>query len=321
MTSLALLSLFNAVYDPMALPAGWTPKPIDMEMTDADRSREIPLRVWLPAAKGAPVILFSHGLGGARQNNPYLGEHWSARGYAVVQMQHIGSDESVWKGKRPAQIMPAMQAAASGENFMLRVRDVAAVLDQLEAWNGSAGHRLEGRLDMKKVGMSGHSFGAVTTQAVSGQSAPGLGQAATDPRILAALPMSPSLPERGGASAFGQVSIPWLLMTGTKDSSPIGRTPPEERVKVYPALPATIDRYMINLWEADHGAFGQPQEGMMRRAANRNPNHHRVILALSTAFWDAYLKGDADAKAWLQGPAARSVMEEKDDWKVGLAQK
>jgi predicted dienelactone hydrolase len=26
-----------------------------------------------------------------------------------------------------------------------------------------------GRLDMNKIGMSGHSFGAVTTQAVSGQ--------------------------------------------------------------------------------------------------------------------------------------------------------
>jgi predicted dienelactone hydrolase len=318
MTGLAILSLLSAAYDPMALPAGWTPKPIDMEMTDADRSREIPLRVWLPAAKGAPVVLFSHGLGGARVNNPYLGEHWSARGYAVVQMQHVGSDESVWKGKRPAQIMSAMQAAATGDNYVQRVRDVEAVLDQLSAWNSQSGHTLEDRLDLKRVGMSGHSFGALTTQAVSGQSAPGLGQAATDPRILAALPMSPSLPARGGASSFSQVSIPWLLMTGTKDDSPIGDTSPEERTKVYPALPSTIDRYQINLWEATHGAFGQADRA--RNLGGRNPNHHRVILALSTAFWDAYLMKNAEAKAWLQGPAARSVMEEKDDWKVGLAQ-
>jgi hypothetical protein len=33
----------------------------------------------------------------------------------------------------------------------------------------------------------------------------------------------------------------------------------------------------------------------------RNPNHHRVILALSTAFWDAYLRNDASALAWLNG--------------------
>jgi hypothetical protein len=46
----------------------------------------------------------------------------------------------------------------------------------------------------------------------------------------------------------------------------------------------------------------------------RNPNHHRVILALSIAFWDAYLRGDADALAWLNGAGPRSVMEAKDLW-------
>jgi hypothetical protein len=46
----------------------------------------------------------------------------------------------------------------------------------------------------------------------------------------------------------------------------------------------------------------------------RNPNHHRVILALSTAFWDAYLRGDAGALTWLNGPGPRSVMEPADRW-------
>ena len=44
----------------------------------------------------------------------------------------------------------------------------------------------------------------------------------------------------------------------------------------------------------------------------RNPNHHRVILALSTAFWDAYLRGDAEVLAWLNGFGPRSVMESDD---------
>lgn len=48
----------------------------------------------------------------------------------------------------------------------------------------------------------------------------------------------------------------------------------------------------------------------------RNPNHHRVILALSTAFWDAYLQDNKDALAWLNGTGPRSVMEPADDWKA-----
>jgi hypothetical protein len=46
----------------------------------------------------------------------------------------------------------------------------------------------------------------------------------------------------------------------------------------------------------------------------RDPNHHRAILALSTAFWDSYLRGDAAARAWLDGSGARSVLEKADRW-------
>ena len=61
-----------------------------------------------------------------------------------------------------------LRNAASLENFLLRVRDVPAVLDQLDTWNKSG--PLAGRMDLEKIGMSGHSFGAVTTEAVSGPS-------------------------------------------------------------------------------------------------------------------------------------------------------
>jgi hypothetical protein len=72
------------------------------------------------------------------------------------------------------------------------------------------------------------------------------------------------------------------------------------------------DKYELVLHDADHGAFGErslPNEG-----ANRNPNHHRVILALSTAFWDTSLRGDAEARAWLNSESPRSVMEKDDKW-------
>jgi len=46
----------------------------------------------------------------------------------------------------------------------------------------------------------------------------------------------------------------------------------------------------------------------------RNPNHHRVMLALTTAFWDAYLKNNDAAKKWLDGDGPRSILEENDRW-------
>ena len=50
------------------------------------------------------------------------------------------------------------------------------------------------------------------------------------------------------------------------------------------------------------------------RSIPLNPNHHRVILGLSTAFWDAYLRKDAEARSWLNGDSPRNVMEKQDRW-------
>ncbi|MCX6895311.1 MAG: dienelactone hydrolase, partial [Verrucomicrobia bacterium] len=205
---------------------------------------------------------------------------------------------------------------ASLENFLLRVHDVPAVLDQLELWNAAKTNALAGRLDLKKIGMSGHSFGAVTTEAVSGQTAPTGGQAFTDPRIRAAIAFSPSTPASGSAEcAFGSVKIPWLLMTGTKDIAPIGHADMKSRLAVYPALHGA-PKYELVLDGAEHSAF--TDRALPGDRAPRNPNHHRVILALATAFWDAYLRGDAAALAWLNGPGPRAVMEPADGWQFSV---
>jgi predicted dienelactone hydrolase len=302
----------DAPYDPLLIPK-YQPEQSDMAVRDEKRSREIPIRIYLPKEKtAAPVILFSHGLGGSREGSAYLGKHWAVRGYAVVFLQHPGSDDSVWKDQPPREQMQAMRQAADLENFLLRVDDVRAVLDQLDRWNRSAGNPLSGRLDIKRIGMSGHSFGAVTTQAVSGQRFV-RGAGLTDARIKAAVIMSPSGARRGGdpAQAFGSVKIPWMLLTGTKDTAAIGDVDVANRLTVFPALPAG-GKYELVLYHAEHSAFTErPLPG---DSQPRNPNHHRSILALTTAFWDAYLRSDANALKWLDGDGARRVLDKDDRW-------
>jgi hypothetical protein len=129
--------------------------------------------------------------------------------------------------------------------------------------------------------------------------------------------MSPSSPRRGGdpKNAFGDVKLPWLLMTGTKDTSPIGGQTVETRLAVFPALPAGDkyeDKFELVLHNGQHSAFTErPLPGDEEA---RDPNRHRVILALSTAFWDAFLLGDTAAREWLNGPVPRSIMHAEDRW-------
>lgn len=302
-------------YDPLETLAESEPQVQDYTVHDAKRDRDIPIRVYFTRdGQSQPVVLFSHGLGGSREGSSYLGQHWARRGYLAVFLQHPGSDESVWKGTAVRNRMAAMNDAASGKNFALRVADIPAVLDQLASWNLSKDHPLHQSMDLKKVGMSGHSFGAVTTQAVSGQAYGLLGQRYTDERIRAAIAMSPSVPRLGNPkTAFGKVSIPWLLMTGTNDKSPIGNQTVESRLDVFPNLGGAADRYQLVLNDAEHSAFSD--RGLPGEKNGRNPNHHKAILAISTAFWDTYLKQDLEARNWLRSDA-RSVLEDQDRWEI-----
>lgn len=308
----------STAYDPLAITEGFKPGSIELSVEQSGQGRSVPLRVDLPASKAAaPVVLFSHGLGGSRDAGHFLGNHWTARGYVAIFLQHPGSDSSVWRDVPMRERMTAMREAASGKNLLLRCDDVHATLDQLEKWNQTEGHPLFGRLDLQHVGMSGHSFGAQTTQAVAGQKFP-IGKSRTDTRIDAAVVFSPGSPAAGSKSqAFGSVQVPWMLMTGTKDVAPIGGQTIESRYAVYPNLPASIDKYEIVLKDAEHSIFSD----LKQRGENtdREMKHHQSILALSTAFWDAYLKNDAAAREWLTTDQVRNVIAAEDRWQLNSA--
>ena len=253
--------------------------------------RTLPLKVYLPDQAGPrPIILYSHGLGGSRNTKQYLLNHWAEAGFVVVAVQHPGSDASVWKDAGRGERLKAMKQAASATQFLNRTRDVPAVLDQLEKWNTTSGHALHARLQLSRVGMSGHSFGAVTTQAVMGTRYP-LNKSYEDERFNAFFLMSPSR-VRGleQSRAFGHITAPVLSMTGTKDSSII--TPSvgyEERAAVYHALPEG-DKYMYVFKDGKHDLFSGPK---IRRQALL-PEHKR-IQDISLLFWQAYLLNDKAA--------------------------
>ena len=316
----ALLAARSALaegYDPLApVPQSRAADRIqEVEVHDAVRGRVIPVRI----AHGArrlrmPVVMFSHGLGGSRHGSGYLERHWRMRGYVTVMLQHPGSDDAVWREAAPEERMAALRAASTQAQLVHRMLDVAAVLDALADARAMADRGvLAERLDLNRVGLAGHSFGAYTTQAVAGQRLPaGLPGRWPEARIKAALMMSPGAPMRmAPAEAFGQVAIPWMLMTGTHDASAVG--PAVDRLVVFPALPPGR-KYELVLDGAEHSAFADGALPGDRRP--RNPNHHRAILALSTAFWDSTLRGDAAAQAWLDGPGPATVLAPQDRWQA-----
>jgi predicted dienelactone hydrolase len=146
--------------------------------------------------------------------------------------------------------------AANLENFMMRFKDVSFVIDKLEELNKSADNSFAGKFDLDKIGMAWHSYGAITTQVVSGETYEKGNTSFTDKRIKAAVAMSPSGAKNGNDAkiSFSSVSIPWLLMTGTKDVSPICKEDVESRLSVFKDIQVG-NKFEIVLNKAEHSGF------------------------------------------------------------------
>lgn len=302
---------------------------LDETWTDAERRRDLPVRLRWPAGdQPCGLVIHSHGLGGSRDAGAAWGEAWQAAGLAVLHLQHPGSDSAVWQsgGLRGAR------QAASARQFLARVADAHFVLDELEHRQGQGGDWSRLRLDA--IGFSGHSFGARLTQALAGERSTRL-RAARAARIADARPrafiaFSPGFNEREGlddaalAARFGAITRPFLTLTGSDDEAMlVGDASNAARRAVYRGLPPGQKAQLV-LDSADHMSFGggtgvpESRGGQAwrrgPRAAALEAQHRRVIAALTADWWRWRLLGDEAARLRLLAPAGLAA---GDLWEQG----
>jgi predicted dienelactone hydrolase len=294
----------------------------DAQWTDSSRQRVLPVRIREPKGGGdsLPVILFSHGLGGSREGGSLWGEHWASHGFLVIHLQHPGSDEALWKpiAGDPSAAMKSLRAGATPVQLAARHQDVKFVLDEL-ARRQASGDTMLRRADLMRVGMSGHSFGAQTTLALAGQQF-ARASPATSPfaetRIRAAIAFSPASRKRAGDldKQFGAIRIPMLLITGTRDGDVIGDgTTPESRAQPFAHMPGP-GKYLAVFEGGDHRVFGG--HILRRVSTDRDDAIRSGTKALTLAFWQAHLRGDAEAKAWLEDGGARAFLSKGDRYET-----
>lgn len=277
---------------------------------DASRQREVPVKLYFPdtnpvrpeMADGVkfPVILFSHGLGGNREAGKRWAEHWASHGFVVVSMQHGGSDEALWKGAAPRDIPDKMKAGMTISNLGLRVGDVHFLIDEIIR-RSDAREIAFVNADPKRIGMSGHSFGAQTTLAVVGQKAPTLGgQSGLDARIIAAIAFSPNARNKSNPTRqFGDIKLPFFSVTGSEDASILGDgTKAKDRRLPFENMP-TGQKYLAVFDGGDHAIFGGSEFRQRRPSKALDASIQSGVMAGTLAFWSAYLRQDEAAREWL----------------------
>lgn len=312
--ALAIAALFASgasAFDPTT-PGGVVVSVQDEHWHDPPRARTLPIRVRLPQpcvkARSAPLVLFSHGLGGSVDAGTRWAQRWATHGIAVLHLQHPGSDESIWRGRPGGFDAANLRAGMSASQYFERIRDVKFALS--EAIRRAETDPAWACVDARRAGMAGHSFGAITTQVIAGYELPGSALAPgalRDPRIRAAIAFSPSA--RSDApdvlAGFGAIRIPFFAITGTQDEVPaLNDVPPRLRAIVYEALPSG-GKHLAVFDGGDHMVFGGHR--MARPASANDVRIQSAVASLTTAFWLAYLSDDAGARHWLAHDGPRTA--------------
>ncbi len=259
-----------------------------LTLTDPARNKELPLRITYPATGGPfPVIVYSHGAFGSKDGYQPLIRHWVAAGYVCIQPTH---EDSVAYGNRFGD-------ARVFNKWETRPADIKLILDSLPQL--AERPELAGKLDLARIGMGGHSFGAHTSQLVGGATVtiPGAARRSyADQRPLAILLISPQgVGQLLDPQSWSTLIRPTMVITGTKDTGQRGE-PWEWRLHPYQNAPPG-DKTLIVIENAQHnfGGISGVRASRLLGLGAPNAKHLATVQAASLAFWDLYLKQDASA--------------------------
>jgi pimeloyl-ACP methyl ester carboxylesterase len=252
---------------------------------DARGGRAVPVKLYIPEGEGPhPLVLWSHGLGGTRDGAGFIARALANAGIMVVNIQHDGTDDCLWRGKTGHPWDNIKAAKIENETLIARWTDTPFVLDRiLDEYN----------IDRDRIGYGGHSLGALSVQVLSGQLWPneqGVLTDYSDPRFSHGLLYSPvpSLSIDHPSAVFENIHKPVLYMTGTNDVSPLSGYGYEERFRVFDNAIAA-DRIMVVLNEADHMVFSGSR-GQLPSYKGMD-EHEAQIEAMSLSYWQSVFAG------------------------------
>ncbi|MEO1300576.1 MAG: alpha/beta hydrolase [Cyanobacteria bacterium J06636_16] len=137
-------------------------------LQDEQRDRTFPIDLYLPENFSAipgpiPVMIFSHGYSDTRKNPQAIAaaRKLAANGFVVALPEHIGSNKAYQENLARGLVQESFEAM----EFINRPLDIRFLLDTLEQQNAT---EFQGRLQLDRVGLVGHSFGGYTALASAG---------------------------------------------------------------------------------------------------------------------------------------------------------
>lgn len=110
-------------------------------------------------AERFPLVVVSHHYAGTRISTHSVNEQLARSGFVVAAPDHVGGTLFEYEPSRPNDLSSSL----TGEFLKVRAADMSRVLDVLLSETASVvPEGIRGRIDPARVGIYGHSFGAIT---------------------------------------------------------------------------------------------------------------------------------------------------------------
>jgi predicted dienelactone hydrolase len=154
-----------------------------------------------------PLVVFSHGKGGIRNQSNFYTVTLASHGYVVIAPDHVG--DTVVELLREVKDEGTIQADSTVEALVYRPEDVMAILD---LYDGVIGDDIAAIVDSEHVGVTGHSFGALTSFLV----------ASRDYRVdavVAQTPTSQEVIDLQSQTPMAELAKPALIQSATLDDT------------------------------------------------------------------------------------------------------
>ena len=309
-----------------------------INLFDRSRNRKFEVDIYKPTTwrEGkTPVVIASHGLASNRQHFQKIARHLVSYGYVVVIPEHIGSNSTYFM---------EMFAGLNRDIFELnefidRPRDISFIIDELERRDL---REFQGRLNVERVGVLGHSFGGYTALALAGAEInfeqlqtdcdratwslnlslllqcralklPRQTYNLRDRRVGAVMVVNPVNSSVFGENSLSQIEIPVMFAAGTDDPA----TPLViEQIQSFTWLTAS-DRYLIllegqahlDISELDAGAT-QVIESITALKFPRPGLIDRYDNAMTLAFFEYHIANNSEYRAYLQSSYTKYISED-----------
>ena len=316
-------------------------------LRDTERNRTFRLVLYKPQRfkpGKTPVIVISHGLASRPEDFADNAQHLASHGFFVALPQHPGSDS-----QQSQDLIDGFSRVVFQINeFIDRPADISYVLDYLERQNRAV---YGGRLDLREVGVVGHSFGGYGALAVAGATIdfdhleqecdltfPRLNTSLLlqcraldlprkeynfrDERVTAVMAVNPVNSSIFGSEGLSKISLPVFMVAGTYDPA----TPAiYEQFRTFPRLSAQ-DKYLALVEGQAHVNFSNLDPGIQETVesiSNLTLPGSRILERYAGSFlapfFGVYVDNDRTYQPFISSIASYSQhLSEGEEFKIYL---